>query len=295
MDDGYRLPIRRWGDSDGARAVVLAVHGFNDYSNAFAALGPVLAEQQILTYAYDQRGFGSSSQRGLWAGTGRMIVDLHTLLRLLRQRHPGLPMLLIGESMGGALIIAAKAVPRLADGAILVAPAVWSRDQMPAYQRAALWVTTNTVPWLELTGDGLDIQPSDNIEMLRGLGADPLVIKGTRVDALWGVSNLMDRAADAVTKLQGPLLVLYGEHDEIIPQSAFCRMVEELPDSGLDIDLVLYRDGWHMLTRDLQGKRVAADIAAWIDDPTPLLPSQEEVQRDAGRLRQFCDSGGVMD
>ncbi len=159
---------------------------------------------------------------------------------------------------------------------------------MPAYQRAVLWLTVNTLPWLRLTGDGLDIRPSDNIEMLRALGADPLMIKDARVDVLWGISNLMDRAANAFSSIRGPLLLLYGEHDEIIPRPAFCHLLDELPDNDPEILPVLYRNGWHMLTRDLQGSRVIADIAAWITDPAAPLPSQEATQPGSKRLRRFC-------
>src|SRR5262249_47536372 len=45
------------------RAVILALHGFNDYSHAFAMPGPLWAEQGIATYAYDQRGFGGTPMR----------------------------------------------------------------------------------------------------------------------------------------------------------------------------------------------------------------------------------------
>lgn len=287
MDDGYRLPLRHWGEHRKPRALVLALHGFNDYANAFASLGPYLAERGILTYAYDQRGFGDSAQRGLWAGTERITSDLQAVAALLRKRHPHAPLYLLGESMGGAVVMASPAAAHLADGAVLIAPAIWSRDTMNPFQRLALKVAAHTIPWLELTGEGLDIRPSDNREMLRALGADPLVIKETRVDALWGITNLMDRAASAADRLPRPALLLYGEHDEIIPKSAFCAAVEDLPRDP-QLRVVLYADGWHMLTRDLQGRHVIEDIAAWILDQSSTLPSGEETALGSPRLRRFC-------
>jgi acylglycerol lipase len=286
MDDGYRLPMRRWGDVRQARAMVLALHGFNDYSNAFADLGPYLAAQGVVTYAYDQRGFGVTDKRGLWAGTDRMIADLRALAALLRQRHPRLPLYLLGESMGGAVVMAGGNVG--ADGVILIAPAVWSRDTMNPAERVALWVTAHTVPWLEVTGRGLDIRPSDNRAMLRAFSADPLVIKETRIDALWGLVNLMDRAAAAAKRLQPPMLILYGENDEIVPKRAFCRMVESLPTKADGVRVVLYGRGWHMLTRDLQRERVLADIGAWLRSTDATLPSGEQTPPGGPRLARFC-------
>src|SRR5216683_1843458 len=64
--DGATLPLRRWLPEGRPRAVVLALHGFNDYSNAFAGAGAGWAKNGIATYAYDQRGFGAAPGRGRW-------------------------------------------------------------------------------------------------------------------------------------------------------------------------------------------------------------------------------------
>ncbi len=288
MADGYRLPLRRWGNPGQAKAVLLALHGFNDYSNAFADVGRYLADRGVLTYAYDQRGFGTTAQRGRWAGEARMIADLGEVTRLLRKRHPKVPLFLLGESMGGAVVMSAAAEGLTTNGIILVAPAVWSRDTMNPIQRLILQAAAHTIPWLELTGRGLNIRPSDNREMLRAFSKDPLVIKGSRVDALWGVTNIMDLGMTAAGRLQSPALLLYGEQDQIIPENAFCAMLEQMPEEKSGIRVLLYENGWHMLTRDLQGERVMADIAAWLSDQNIGIPSGEEVQADSHRLERLC-------
>jgi alpha-beta hydrolase superfamily lysophospholipase len=292
MEDGYRLPLRSWGDARGATSLLLAVHGFNDYGNAFGRLGSILAREGVLVYAYDQRGFGDTAQRGRWAGTERMARDLRQVVELLRRRHPSLPLYLLGESMGGGVVLTASARGLSPAGIILVAPAVWSRDGMNPLLRLVLWAGAHTVPGLELTGKGVDIRPSDNLTMLREFSADPLVIKRTRVDALWGVTNLMDQAKRSVPGLRGPVLLLYGENDDIIPRNAFCSLLERLPESAPGLRIVIYRDGWHMLTRDLQGDRVIADIAAWLTDPRAFLPSGEEARPRSRRTRMLC--AGVL-
>lgn len=115
--------------------------------------------------------------------------------------------------MGGAVVINAMTRPGkpAVAGVILAAPAVWGRDTMPWYQTSLLWTLYHTVPWMTLTGKGLKIMPSDNIEMLRALGRDPLVIKETRVDAIYGLTNLMDNALGAAEKLDDETLLLYGQ------------------------------------------------------------------------------------
>ena len=66
--DGTRLPLRRWEAEGAPRAVIVALHGMSDYSNAFDMPAKVWAKPGITTIAYDQRGFGRSDNPGLWAG-----------------------------------------------------------------------------------------------------------------------------------------------------------------------------------------------------------------------------------
>ncbi|HHM05951.1 MAG TPA: alpha/beta hydrolase [Gammaproteobacteria bacterium] len=290
MADGYRLPYSVWRPAGPPRAVVLALHGLNDYRHAYATVGPYLAGRGIVVYAYDQRGFGATEGRGLWHGTDKLVDDMRTLSRLLRRRHPGLPLYLLGESMGAAVLLAAQGdgqatVP--ADGMILTAPAVWARETMPFYQRYLLWLVAHTFPHRTFTGKGLKVTASDNIDMLRAQGRDPLVIKATRADVLWGLTNLMDRALAAAPKLHLPTLILYGERDEIIPKKPACRLLTDLTSSGNGYwQAVLYPRGYHMLTRDLQAERVLNDIVRWVLAPVKTTPRPAAGR--AAAIERFC-------
>lgn len=269
MDDGYRLPLRHWGNPDKDKAIILALHGLNDYGAAFDSTGDYLRTKGISLISYDQRGFGETHGPGYWHGSQRMIKDNLDVVHLLRQRYPDKTFILLGESMGGAIALATLGQLNTGiDGTILLAPAIWSRQTMPWYQRALLWFAVHTVPAKELTGEGLDIMPSDNIEMLRSLGRDPLVIKATRVDVLYGVTNLMDISARASLKLSQKSLIMYGKHDDIVPREPTCNWLKSLPDiddSDLNMrKILIYKNGYHMLNRDLQAIQVLDDIAAWV-------------------------------
>lgn len=277
--DGEVLAVKSWGPETGA-AVVIALHGFNDYSNFFAAPGAFLAEYGIRSYAYDQRGFGASAQAGMWAGVETLVDDLKAFVRLTRRRHPGTPLYLLGESMGGAVImVAAARTPGLdVDGVILSAPAVWGRVTMPWYQRLSLWAGVRLMPGVTVTGQGLNIKPSDNIEMLRALGRDPLVIKATRIDAIYGLVNLMDAALEKAGRRSGKTLILYGEKDEIIPHEPTRMMLERWPETARGQRRVaLYKDGYHMLLRDLKADVPWRDIVGWIENADRPLPSGADI------------------
>ncbi|HTH16151.1 MAG TPA: lysophospholipase [Magnetospirillum sp.] len=275
--DGVRLPLRGWMPDGPPKAVVLALHGMNDYSNFFDEPGHYLAKKGIAAYAYDQRGFGQGPRPGTWSSAEAMAADLREVAALVAARHPGVPLYLLGESMGGAVVMLAAADhPPQVKGIILSAPAVWGRSSMGFFQRAALWLAYQVAPGWELTGEGLHIKPSDNIPMLRKLAADPLVIKATRVDAVNGLVDLMDTATEAAPRVHLPALVLYGEKDEIVPADPTWSMIQSLPDTAGSQRVALYKNGYHMLLRDLQADVVLDDIAAWISDPSQPLPSKAD-------------------
>lgn len=290
--DAARLPLRSWLPAAGPRAVVIAVHGFNDYSNAFDGPGKALADDGIAVYAYDQRGFGAAPDRGYWAGETAMTNDLIAAIRLIGARYPGTPLYLLGESMGGAVVMVTMArpdAPKVA-GIVLSAPAVWGRDSMNIFQRGALWIASYSMPWLTLTGRGLHIMPSDNIEMLRRLSADPLVIKETRVDTIHGLCDLMDHAAEVAPLLHVPTLALYGEKDEVVPAAPIYHMFAELPSDPVPPVEALYANGYHMLMRDLAAPLVLQDIASWIERPGDPLPSGAD-QRARAHLASVKTAG----
>jgi alpha-beta hydrolase superfamily lysophospholipase len=279
--DGYRLPLHVWQPSGDAepRAVMLALHGFNDYSNAFTEAAEEWAAEGIVTYAYDQRGFGAAARPGIWPGADTLVQDLAAAARLVGARHPGLPLYLVGESMGGAVVLAALAEdpPPPAEGAVLVAPAVWGRADMSVVARFALWWAATATPGLTVTGEGLDIIPSDNMAMLRALGRDPLVIKETRADTIEGLVDLMERAAEAAPAADTRLLVLYGDREEIIPTEAIARFLPRLPAERTVV--AFYPDGYHMLLRDQARAVPIADVVHWVTGGGNPLPSGNHSRR----------------
>lgn len=285
--DGVRLPLRVWApkekdsakpenESQAKAPVLIALHGFNDYSTFFEDAAVFLADHGVTTYAYDQRGFGEAPNRGLWAGSKAYTDDLTAVASALRERHPGQPLYVLGDSFGGAVVLVSltSANPPPVDGALLVAPAVWGRETMPWYQNLALWIASHTVPWLTLSGGNLDVTPSDNIEALRKLGRDPLVIKETRVEAIYGLVDIMDQALAAAPNFKTPALILYGEKDDVVPKLPTYELVRRLPEETRTRQrFALYPEGHHLLLRDLDAKRSWQDILAWVTDPKGELPS----------------------
>ena len=274
-DDGAVMPVRAWLPEGPTRAVILALHGFNDYSKAFDDPAADWRSLGIATYAYDQRGFGAAPYRGHWAGGDRMARDAGVALRLLRRRHADVPIFLLGESMGAAiaLTLATSEEPPPVSGLILIAPAVRGRAALGGLASTTLWLAGNTIPWYRLTGEGLNIRPSDNAAVLRELFEDPMVIKATRIDAIYGLIDLMDAAVAAGPKLAVPTLVLYGANEEVISVDAAREFIESLPRPPAPVRVAVYPQGYHLLLRDRGAETVIGDVAAWIERPGEPLPS----------------------
>jgi acylglycerol lipase len=273
--DGAKLGLSEWDAPGDPWAVIVGVHGMNDYANAFHLAAPWWAEQGVTTVAYDQRGFGRSPGRGVWAGDDLMAEDLRTVTALVRQKYPHAVVVVAGESLGGAIAAEAFASdrPPTADRLVLLSPAVWGWREQPLPYKTLLWLAANfTGPkvyepprWLTSK-----VSPSDNRDELIAMGRDPLMIWGARSDTLYGLVTTMDRAADDVGKAQLPTLYLYGAHDQIIAISAEYNASEpqQTPDRS-----AYYARGWHLMTRDREGPMVWKDILAFIRDPSAPLPS----------------------
>ncbi|MBX3483789.1 alpha/beta fold hydrolase [Phenylobacterium sp.] len=274
--DGARLGLSAWPSRTGEPwAVVVAAHGMNDYANAFHFLGDALAAEGVTTIAYDQRGFGRSPGRGVWAGQDLMVDDLRTVVALARAKYPGAKIVVVGESMGGsvAALAFASGNPPAADRLVLSAPGVWGFKSQPLPNKTLLWLAANftgskvyTPPkWLTDR-----IYPTDNREELIAMGRDKLMIWGARSDTLYGLVKLMDRAAAAVGDDHVPTIYLYGANDDIIPKTAAFRAVKGLKPADRS---AYYAAGHHLLTRDRQRAVVIGDILAFIRDPEGPLPS----------------------
>jgi alpha-beta hydrolase superfamily lysophospholipase len=273
--DGAGLGLTRWEATGEPWAVIIGVHGMNDYANAFHMAGPWWAARGVTTLAYDQRGFGRSPGRGIWAPDALRVEDLRTITALARARWPHATLAVAGESLGGAIAIEAFASDRspAADRLILLAPAVWGWSDQPLLNRVALVVAAGLAPGHVFTPPAWvtnHIWASDNISELYAMGADPLEILGARADALEGLVTTMQRAHREVAGLRPPVLYMYGAHDQVIPPSATLDAVGRLPAG---VRTALYPRGWHLLLRDLHAETVWADALAFLRDPRAPLPS----------------------
>jgi acylglycerol lipase len=276
--DGAELGLSAWLPPEGTPtwAVIVGLHGMNDYAGTFYLAGPWFAEHGVAFYAYDARGFGRSPRRGVWGGERLMTEDLRTAVLVARRMHANATISVLGDSMGAATAMAtfgAENAPAL-DRLILAAPGVWGWSTLPTPYAATLWFGAHTFPWRAVSpprGVTRRRTASDNREALLRAGRDPNMIWTTRIDAVYGLVGLMERASDRAANLDGDVLFLYGAHDQIIPRVSADNAARRLPSSART---ALYANGYHWLVRDQQREVVYADILAFLRDPGAPFPSQ---------------------
>ncbi len=272
MPDGTRLHYRVWAPEGKPRAIVLALHGMNDSRDAweFPASGFTATGVEIISP--DQRGFGTTPQRGYWAGTKTLVDDAREMFRLVHAAHPHTPLFAMGESMGGAVLmcLATSGDPPPVTGYILVSPALWSRSEMNVFERVGLWLGERVFPGMTFTGAIAHIKASDNRAALERLSTDPLTIHHTRVDAINGLVNLMDAAHAAAPYFHAHALFLYGGKDELIPKRAMRAAWENLPPGE---EVAYYPQDYHLMLRDLGRSVPIDDVLSWMFQPGAPLPS----------------------
>jgi alpha-beta hydrolase superfamily lysophospholipase len=276
--DGAPLGLTVWSPPEGVApwAVIVGVHGMNDYANAFHLAAPWWAERGVVTYAYDQRGFGRSPHRGIWPEPEVMRADLATAVEVARAAHPEAILAVVGISMGGAVAMTLFGGPEPRQGVdrlVLSGPGLRGWGALPWSYRASLSLSSHVRrDWVVVPPRVVvrNIMPSDNIAMLRRMGADPLSLHNNRIDTVHGVVSMMEDAHRAAANLPPRTLVLYGAKDQVIPEAGVKRTTPLLPGH---VRTAYYPEGYHMLLRDLQAERVWADVLAFLRDADAPLPS----------------------
>jgi len=278
--DGARLGLTVWPaeGTDNPQYVVVGVHGMSDYANAFHMAAPYWARHGVTTYAYDQRGFGRSPNKGIWPEEELMREDLRTAVDVARARHPDAVITVVGISMGASVAMTAFGSdnPPAADRLILSGPGLRGWGAINPLYRFSLMASAYTNPgWLVVPPAGLiKIEPSDNNEMLRRTWSDPHMTYRTRIDQVYGLVDLMENAHRSAARLPQdlPILMSYDAKDIVVPENGVARTARLLPANART---VYYPNGYHMLLRDLQAEKVHVDYLAFIRDPAGELPSGE--------------------
>jgi alpha-beta hydrolase superfamily lysophospholipase len=260
--DGADVPYRLWLPKR-PRAMLLLLHGCCDYSGAFDTVAPKLARAGFAVMAYDQRGFGATASRGSWAGQDRIVGDVSEAAQFLRARlRPGLPLFVMGESMGGAVAIHAASETTLnPDGMVLIAPGALASAFRRSLYAWIIYLFRKIAGKAELVVERLDSSELSADAAIRLLG-DPLVMRSINAELLDGVITLAHSAVEAARRVAVPTLTMAGAKDDLLRRDCIFQLHQNLagPKAWADIE-----DGPHLLLHWARGKEVMRLARRWIE------------------------------
>lgn len=266
-----------WLPMDPARAVVVLVHGFGEHSGRYRAVGRRLADAGFAAYAADHRGHGQTSGRRANIERMSLVVDdLSSFVDFAVARGPGLPVFLIGHSMGGliALQYATEAGTAEIDGLVVSGPAVEVTVGSALLKRIA-GVLSAVVPDLGVADLKADDKISRDPEVVRAYQQDPLVHHG-KVPARTGAEILVTAEAlpDRLTRLRLPLLLLHGSEDRLCAPEGSAMVHERV--ASADKTLRRYQGLYHEVFNEPEKDEVLTDVVTWIEERLPSKRSSTD-------------------
>lgn len=266
-----RLYAQAWLPDDDARRVIVISHGLAEHGGRYAALARHLVDGGNAVYALDHRGHGRSS--GPRANIGRfahLVSDLGTSLGRAQREHPGIPLVLFGHSMGGAIALAcALRYPDRIRCLVLSAPALAAGEAVPPFK---LWlarllsrVAPNTGA-LTLPAAAVSRDPA----VVQAYEADPLVYRGAiPARTLVELLDAMRGFADVVARLRMPVLIQHGAADQLVPLAATRPLYDQL-GSRAERTLHCYDELFHEVYNEPERERVIADLDDWLGVTLPV-------------------------
>ena len=293
--DGATLQVRGWV-VDQPKAIVQVLHGMAEHSARYARLAQALGAAGYSTYAHDHRGHGQSIPEGGVPGHkadsdgwNRIVEDAHGVNREIAKRHPNVPIIILGHSMGSFVLqqllfehpndmIAAALSgsngkpPPIAMLGKLVARVerarVGKRKPSPVMQKLtfedynkAFAPTRTEFDWL-----------SRDTEEVDKYVADPLcgfaVSTQVWIDMLAALDRISNPSNVAKVPKGVPIYLFAGDCD---PVGDYGKGVKRLYDAYkraalFDVRLKLYPDARHEVLNETNRQEVTDDFIAWLND-----------------------------
>jgi alpha-beta hydrolase superfamily lysophospholipase len=258
-----RIHWRAWlGDGD-PRAVVVIAHGASEHAGRYGHVAARLVADGYAAYAIEHRGHGrSEGPRALIDRISNAVADLDSLVVLAAGEHPGVPVFLLGHSMGGAIAVsyAIAHQDRLA-GLILSAPLA-ALEAAPAPMRIAARVLSALVPRLPMFEIDASMVSRDP-DVVKAYVEDPLVYHGKLpVRTVAELAAAIESFPEAVQALTVPTLILYGTADRLCPPRGNVMLNDRI--GATDKTLVPYEGLYHELLNEPEQGQVLDEISNWL-------------------------------
>jgi alpha-beta hydrolase superfamily lysophospholipase len=274
------------------KGVVIVAHGMAEHAARYRRFGDELAARGYAVYVPDHRGHGRTAggdDRLGWAGAGGwsgMLRDLDRLAGLARERHPGVPLILFGHSMGsvlaqrfaqlhgdqlaGLILSGTFGAARNIGAGIAVASVLrlLCGDRAPSPLQRTMFAGFNKGFAPQRTG--FEWLSRDDAEV-RTYADDPrcgfTFSNRLLVDMLRGYAETWKPANERRVPAALPVLFFSGARDPVGGNTrAVTALAERYRALGLrDVQVTFYPDGRHEMLNETNRDEVVRDVLAWLD------------------------------
>ncbi len=262
-----RLHYRCW-DVPTRRAAVLICHGLGEHSGRYERLANDFARAGFSTFALDHRGHGRSDGR---RGHVRRFVHYVRDLERFRRRvvgsvGPGVPLIWLGHSMGGLILIRyLEEFPAVSvAGAVLSAPLLGIAVETPQLKRQLARLLRHVVPALPMS-TGLDPHHlSHDPDVAKEYMRDPLVHDRITPRLYAEIQQSIALAELKKRQIIVPLLFLIPSADQLVRPDLVQRFAAQLPPSR-NVEVKTYAGLYHESLNETTRSGVLADVLGWIE------------------------------
>lgn len=262
---GLSLYYQYWQPEETARAVILLVHGAGEHSARYEHLARFLCDHGIAVAALDHIGHGrSDGQYGYVERFDDHLESLDAYRLQVSRDFPGLPMILLGHSMGGlisGLYLLRHQQEFLA--CALSGPAIKTELEPPPFQIWMIRLFSKILPKMgvmQLDSAGVSRDPA----VVEQYNNDPLVFHGkmaarTVAELFAGMHHLQERVADITL----PLLLLHGEADAMTAPAGSQFLYDHA--GSVDKTLKIYPGLYHEIFNEPEQQQVFDDLLQWCE------------------------------
>jgi lysophospholipase len=260
---GGRLFWRSWTPDEPAHAVIVLVHGLGEHSGRYEHVVARLVDEGYAVHTLDHRGHGrSDGPRALIEDMDHVVADLDALVDQAVAAHPGVPVFLLGHSMGGLISLRyALAHQDRLDGLVLSA-CLAQLDPVPRpleLVARTLSVIAPRAPLIALDSALVSRDPT----VVSDYRSDPLVHHG-KIPARTAVqlADSVERFPETVSAITVPVLILYGTADGLCPPAGSVMLGERIGSSDKTVNA--YEGLFHEILNEPERERVLDDIGGWL-------------------------------
>jgi alpha-beta hydrolase superfamily lysophospholipase len=249
------IHVTTWGGDEQPRFITLLAHGYGEHAGRYEHVAAMLVGLGATVYAPDHLGHGrSSGERALVEDIETLVTDLHAVADRARADNPGVPVVLVGHSMGG--LIAARFAQRYLDelaALVLSGPVVGGN---PAFE---MLLEMDPLPDIPIDPAILSRDPAVGA----AYAADPLVYHGP-----FHKATLRALADSALVVAAGgtfgdvPTLWIHGAADQLVPYDVTAATMDQI--KGSSMQHTVYDGAAHEVFNETNNDEVLGEVADFL-------------------------------